>query len=263
MKQITISTTPTLKEGSNDKGPWLNAYLTDTEGQGWSVFDDIVDAGLIESLRAGDVINVEPKMKDGLPLMNQGRIKVKTFTVITKAAPGAVATPPPLPPPANGGDSMTSEMWAEKDRIKCESIERQSSAATILQFVAALNQPGHIQDPEVEAASRKAIAWLASRFEDAPARSDSDKDWDALVSAGDGEPPPVAPNGLDIPWAVRAAHAFGLSKLITLHSWLKSVGIPPVEGDTIEEVFRNIPADRAEQVRTAIQAKVDAAAKSK
>ena len=59
MKHITI-TDVSVKEGTNDKGPWANAFITDQDGQYWSVFDSKkVDVATILALRRGDVIAAE------------------------------------------------------------------------------------------------------------------------------------------------------------------------------------------------------------
>ncbi len=197
MKQITISEV-SFKPGTNDKGPWLNAYITDTEGTKWSVFDDQVPTADVEALAPGDVIDATPKMKDGLPIMHGGRIKMGTFTVITKTAP----TQSFNAPPASSAPGMTPEMWDEKDRLKCVSIERQSSAATLLSYDASLRATDHASAfSELHDAVEKAIAWMSSRYDDVnhPAmtplemvqatsptdtRSQAEQDFDALESAG-------------------------------------------------------------------------------
>ena len=260
MKQITVATM-TTKEGTNDHGPWVNHRIKDTDGNDWTTFADED-----KTITQGSVLEVERKMKDGVPELKDNRMRFDKFTIVTAGAP---APAPGYGPPANGDDPA-----------KRLSIERQSSAASLLQYGASMY--GNNMTGDETTAVNKAIAWLSSRFDDVPAseptddivrtdrinavadraaeggaspteiedaRTQADKDWAALESAG-------STNGLDVDWAIVAVGKLGWSGVTTLHSWLKSQGIAPVAGETIEEIFANIPKEKTDLVRSAIETRL-------
>ncbi len=256
MKQITVATM-TTKDGTNNHGPWVNHRIKDTDGNDWTTFADED-----KTITQGAVLEVEPKMKDGVPVMKDNRMRFDKFTIMAAGAP----TPAPGHSPSTNGD----------DPAKRLSIERQSSAATILTYSAALMAAG--LEPAVsghrlleEESATKALTWLSSRFDDVPntgstaptqeelqralsqtkdgsdTRTQADKDFDELESAG---------SGLDVDWAVRAAGKLGWKTTTTLHSWLKSQGLAPVPGESIEDIFANIPGDKIELIRSAIETRL-------
>ncbi len=71
---------------------------------------------------------------------------------------------------------------AESDNQKRLSIERQSSAATLLQYAATVQAAGGGVGANEQAAVNKAIAWLSSRFDETP--QTSEQEWAKLQSAG-------------------------------------------------------------------------------
>ncbi len=150
MKQITVSTM-TTKDGSNDHGPWVNHRIKDTDGNGWTTF---ADEG--KTITEGAVLEVEPKMKDGVPVMKDNRMRFDKFTIVT-----AGAAAPAGGSPTNGDDPD-----------KRLSIERQSSAASLLRYGASMY--GNNMTGDETTAVNKAIAWLSSRFDDVPASEPAD-----------------------------------------------------------------------------------------
>ena len=95
MKQITVATI-TTKEGDNQYGHWVNHHIKDTDGNSWATFADEE-----KTITAGAVLDVEPKMKDGMPVIKDNRMEFGKFTVITAgAAAPAGATP------TNGDDPV-------------------------------------------------------------------------------------------------------------------------------------------------------------
>ncbi len=281
MKHITI-TDVSVKEGTNDKGPWANAFITDQDGQYWSVFDSKkVDVATILALRRGDVIAAELKMKDGEPIIKGGRISMASFTVFGKAAPGD-APPPPPAPGGKGAAWERDEALSRQDRLdqareKNESIERQSGVATILaHYAALLERPTKPDDPietylaDVKVAAARGVAWIASLYPGVPAdsvddaaramagmgegrpadadtvdgRPDADRDFDAMARTSD--------NGVDAADVARKiSERFGWSPGI-FHQWLKGQGVPPVAGETVEEIVGNLPAGRVGVVTDAL-----------
>ncbi len=244
MKQITVATI-TTKEGDNQYGHWVNHHIKDADGNSWATFADEE-----KTITAGAVLDVEPKMKDGMPVIKDNRMEFGKFTIVAAGAPA---------PQSNGTNG--------DDPAKRLSIERQSSAATVLGYAATIRAAGGNISMNEQATLYKAFDWLDSRFDDVPATdtrpititqvptpeelqralTQTDKDWKDPESAG---------SGLDVAWAVNAATRLGWKTTTTLHSWLHSQGIPPVEGETMEEIFANIPGNKVAIIQAAIETRL-------
>ena len=156
------------------------------------------------------------------------------------------------------------------EREKTQSIERQSFAGHMLKFSATMKANGADLSPTEQAVHDQVVAWGGSLYgiptviamgDFHPGQTDhrpvpptpedlqraltqTDKDWKDLESAG---------SGLDVAWAVNAATRLGWKTTTTLHSWLHSQGIPPVEGETMEEIFANIPGNKVAIIRAAME----------
>ena len=198
---------------------------------------------------AGTVVNVEIKVKG-------------KYTNIAKWEMVQLVSAGTLPQV-----SSTAAGYGD-DPAKRLSIERQSTTASFLEFCGRVIAAGVALSPLQQAGLDEAFTWGISRYDDAPATDNrtitihptvptpedlqraltqTDKDWKDLESAG---------SGLDVAWAVNAATRLGWKTTTTLHSWLHSQGIPPVEGETMEEIFANIPGNKVAIIQAAIETRL-------
>ncbi len=148
MQELTVaSVTP---KGTGDKTFYV---VKGTEGEDLTTFD-----AAAAGWGRGTKLNVEIKVKG-------------KYTNIAKWEMVALMPVGDLPPdPTAGTDLPFTQVGYGDDPAKRLSIERQSSAATILTYVAAALAAGHtvVETSETYRAQEKAIAWLSSRFDDTP-----------------------------------------------------------------------------------------------
>ncbi len=153
--QITVTKIYT-KDGTNKKGAWKLTKWTDENDEQYGTFDKKA-----RSVNVGDVVEIS--------FSNDGEgNNVDSWELVSKASPEEAAA--------------ASVTGAESDNQKRPSIERQSSAATLLQYAATVQAAGGGVGANEQAAVNKAIAWLSSRFDETP--QTSEQEWAKLQSAG-------------------------------------------------------------------------------
>ncbi len=153
--QITVTKIYT-KDGTNKKGTWKLTKWTDENEEQYGSFDKKA-----RSVNVGDVVEIS--------FSNDGEgNNVDSWELVSKATPEGYAT--------------AAATGAEGDRDKRLSIERQSSAATLLQYAATLQAGGTSLGLNEWTTVRKAFAWLDSRFDETP--QTSEQEWAKLQSAG-------------------------------------------------------------------------------
>lgn len=141
--QITITKVES-KDGEKDGRKWTLYTVYDENGTKLTTFD-----AAISIVGVGDVVDVDVKIT---PRGNN----IENWVVVKKATPETAA--------AAGAIS------GDKDKDTRLSIERQSSAATILQHYAELHS---VELPlsyagDLALAATKSLRWLSSRFDDTP-----------------------------------------------------------------------------------------------
>ena len=136
--EITITKVQT-KDGTGKRGAWALTKWTDENDIVWSTFDKAA-----RSPQVGATVEI-PEWET-----NEYGRDFQKWTLVAAATPETAAAATAT---TNGRDDAT--------RI---SIERQSSAATLLNYAANTNET-KLSDDMVRAI-QKAIGWLSSRFDD-------------------------------------------------------------------------------------------------
>lgn len=106
--QITVKSAKVATTGTSNKGAWsLIVVVAEDTGIEYTTFDKKAHIG------AGAVLDI------GEPTAKEGKHSFKECTIVKEA--------PATPQPSGSDDrnGMTPELWAEKDRIKQQSIECQ------------------------------------------------------------------------------------------------------------------------------------------
>lgn len=134
MPQTATVQSTSIKEGTNDKGPWTNTLITTTDGAKLGTFEKGC-----ATLKAGAEFEYEPEIKG-----DRVNIKKGTFKLLKQGTD-------------NGGgsaDTMSKGDWQTKDETQRRSIERQVSAKLALEFTE-----GSLED-KLQAAA-KIYEWVS------------------------------------------------------------------------------------------------------
>lgn len=146
------------KEGTGEKGPWINTSVTGEDGAVFGTFSKSASS----EIAAGDLIELEPVVKGKY-------INFTDWKMLEKGTAAASAASPP----ANGGgykkdvEGMRTEyaMKARLQAIERASIEAQTAYNGIISFVAGLDkEKGLSSDSPVLEAFDEAIAWARSKM---------------------------------------------------------------------------------------------------
>ena len=132
--QITVKSLRVLKTGTGTKGDWELIGVTSEDGTNYGTFSKGA-----KNIISGTVIDI------GEPVIDRGKISFKEYTVVS--APASVKP-----------ETMTPELWSEKDRIQRHSIERQTS----IKCACEIASNGETIEQILETAG-KIAKWIANK----------------------------------------------------------------------------------------------------
>lgn len=172
MQKVTIKEIKT-KTGTSGKGKWTLVIITGEDGAEFTSFD-----ASLEKYGPGSVIEIEPEVvtKDG-----KTKVNIKEWKLVSEA-------PAVTPKIASKEDEMTKEEWAERERVKRRSIERQAAAtiAATLQPVGMVNVDKLILDAE------SIYKFISGEPKTATSKATPEQDWERMGKERKPNPPETA-----------------------------------------------------------------------
>ena len=141
--QITVKSSRVGKTGKNEKGEWALIIVVDENtGIEYTTFDKKAHIG------PGAVLDI------GEPDVKEGKHSFKKCTVVSEST---------SPPPDNGKDGMTPELWAEKDRAQAHSIETQTAFKGVMEL-AGSEDFSKVKNDKFVKVYDAALDWAMSHF---------------------------------------------------------------------------------------------------
>lgn len=164
--QINVKSVKVIKTGKNDYGDWALVIVTTDEDVKYNTL-----AKDAETITPGSVINIKDMDKD-----DKGRESFKKFEVIK----GGVAPDKN----GNGKSDMTTEQWAEKDRIQRLSIEKQTAfKGGVELMVAGVVRPEDELGRAVLGYAKSRLMETSTSTKQQPSKATTEsveQDWDKL-----------------------------------------------------------------------------------